>query len=285
MKVLVTGSAGRLGRVIVMLLKTKGIDCIGIDLLESNTTDVIVDIRNKKEVYKVIKNADHIIHTAALHGRHLDTNVSRVDFIETNILGTLNLLEASVFYKIKSFLYTSTTSVYGSSMESSKTAVWVDEKLVPNPRDIYDITKLCSENLYKDFFEKEKLNGCILRVSRFMDEPKNLIANYRLYRGLDERDGAEAHWLALNKKFKMFEIFNISNDTPFKKDDLATIKKKPKRVILKYYPFAKDIYKKNNWAFPESIDRVYSIDKAKRILNYGPKFNFPEFIRNESDPT
>jgi UDP-glucose 4-epimerase len=278
MKVLVTGSAGRLGRVIVELLRAKGVDTIGIDLLESDTTDVLTDIREKKDVARIVRNVDHIIHTAAIHGRHMDIAVPRVDFVETNVLGTLHLLEASVQHQIKSFIYTSTTSIYGKSMENDIAAVWVDEELTPSPRDIYDITKLTAENLCRDFFEKEQLNGCILRVSRFMDEPKNAIANYRLYRGLDERDGAEAHWLALQARFKTFEIFNISNDTPFQKADLENLRSDPEKVILKYYPMAADIYKKKGWTFPSSIDRVYSIDKAKRMLNFRPGNNFLDFI-------
>lgn len=278
MKVLVTGSAGRLGRVIVELLRAKGVDCIGMDVKESATTDVRADIRERKEIAGIIKNISHVIHTAAVHGRHMDMDVPRADFIETNILGTLNLLEASVEHKIKSFIYTSTTSIYGKSMENSNAAVWVDEELTASPRDIYDITKLTAENLCRDFFDKEQLNGCTLRVSRFMDEPRNLIANYRLYRGLDERDGAEAHWLALHATFKTYEIFNISNDTPFQVADLEALKTNPEKVILKYYPMARDIYQRNNWTFPTSIDRVYVIDKAKRMLGYRPGNNFLEYI-------
>lgn len=278
MKVLVTGSAGRLGRVIVELLRERGLDCVGMDILESATTDVRADIRERKEIAGIIKNISHVIHTAAVHGRHMDMDVPRADFIETNILGTLNLLEASVEHKIKSFIYTSTTSIYGKSMENSNAAVWVDEELTASPRDIYDITKLTAENLCRDFFDKEQLNGCTLRVSRFMDEPRNLIANYRLYRGLDERDGAEAHWLALHATFKTYEIFNISNDTPFQVADLEALKTNPEKVILKYYPMARDIYQRNNWTFPTSIDRVYVIDKAKRMLGYRPGNNFLEYI-------
>jgi UDP-glucose 4-epimerase len=281
MRVLVTGSTGRLGRAIIELLRLKKIQCIGIDLLKSRTTDVLADIRDRKDIFKIVKKVDHIIHTAAVHGRHLDMNVPRIDFIETNILGTLNLLDASIRYGIKSFIYTSTTSVYGKSMENKHMAVWVDEELPAIPRDIYDISKLTAENLCRDYFKRENLNGCILRVSRFMDEPENNIANYRLYRGLDEKDGAEAHWLALNKRFKVFEIFNISNDTPFKKTDLKNLKRNPKKVINKYYPISKEIYSKNKWTFPKSIDRVYSIDKAKRMLNYRPKNNFIEFISGD----
>ena len=278
MKVLVTGSSGRLGRAIIELLRTKRIKCIGIDLVPSKTTDILLDIRNKKDVSKIVKKASHVMHTAAVHGRHMDLNTPRIEFIETNILGTSNLLDASTEYGIKSFIYTSTTSIYGKSMEDNHSAVWVDEELRAAPRDIYDITKLTAENLCRDHFEKEKLNGCVLRVSRFMDESKNDIANYRLYRGLDEKDGAEAHWLAMNMQFKSFEIFNISNNTRLKKTDLKELKKNPIKVILKYYPKCEEIYHRNKWAFPKSIDRVYSIDKAKKILKYSPKNNFMEFI-------
>uniref|UniRef100_UPI00404A0AB8 NAD-dependent epimerase/dehydratase family protein n=1 Tax=Fulvivirga sp. TaxID=1931237 RepID=UPI00404A0AB8 len=72
---------------------------------KSKTTDILLDIRNKKEILKVTKKVDHIIHTAAVHGRQMDLNFPRVDFIETNILGTLNLLEASTYYGIDSFIY------------------------------------------------------------------------------------------------------------------------------------------------------------------------------------
>lgn len=281
MKVLVTGSAGRLGQAIIELLRFKKIQSIGIDLLKSKTTDIVLDIRNKKDVANVIKKVDRVIHTAAVHGRHLDMNLPRIDFIETNILGTLHLLEASAQNGIKSFIYTSTTSVYGKSMENANNAVWVDEQLPAVPRDIYDISKLTAENLCRDSFAKDKLNCCVLRVSRFMDEPKNEIANYRLYRGLDEKDGAEAHLLAVHRQFKTFEIFNISNDTPFKMTDLKTLKNNPKKVIVKYYPTSEDIYAKRGWTFPKSIDRVYSIDKAKKHLHYQPKNNFLEYISSD----
>lgn len=278
MNVLVTGSSGRLGRSVVELLRSKNIQCISIDLLPSDTTEVLADIRDRSDIFKITREVDHVIHTAAMHGRHMDMNVPRSEFVETNITGTLNLLEASVEAGVKSFIYTSSTSVYGKSMEDRSSAVWVDEELPAIPRDIYDITKLTGENLCKDFFEKEGLNGCVLRVSRFMEEPENSIANYRLYRGLDERDGAMAHRLALHKRFKSYEIFNISNDTPFTKADLADLKHDPRNVILRYYPACEEIYNKRQWTFPQSIDRVYAIDKAKRLLGYRPGNNFMEYI-------
>nr|WP_321358827.1 NAD(P)-dependent oxidoreductase [uncultured Draconibacterium sp.] len=193
--------------------------------------------------------------------------------------GTFNLLSACVNNNIKKFLYTSTTSIYGTAMVDGNRAVWVDESLTPEPRDIYDITKLTCELLCKDYFEKEGVEATVLRVSRFLPEDDNTKANHRIYRGLDEEDGAVAHLLVLEKKFNSFEIYNISNDSPFQKNDLTELYNNPKQVICKYYPEAEQYYQNNNWHFLKSIDRVYSIEKAKKDLGYKPAKNFDTFLK------
>ncbi len=222
--VLVTGSAGRLGREIVLLLRHHGYSVLGVDLAASPTTDVVLDIRDAAAVLTLVQGVGAVIHTAALHGRHYDLRVPRLDFVRTNVEGTLNLLNGCAAHGIRKFLYTSTTSIYGQAMVHPDQAVWVTEELVPQPRDIYDITKQAAEALCRDFFEKEGLEITVLRVGRFLPEPANLAANHRLYRGLDERDGAQAHLLALEKSFPTFEVFNIAAGSPFERSDAAQLK-------------------------------------------------------------
>jgi nucleoside-diphosphate-sugar epimerase len=153
-------------------------------------------------------------------------------------------------------------------------AVWVDELLPEKPRDIYDITKQTAEQLCRDFFYKEGLQASVYRVGRFLPEDDNLKINHRLYRGLDERDGAEALRLALNVTFADFEIFNVSSGSPFGKADLVTLNHCPEEVILNYFPEAKEIYQYKNWVFPTSIDRVYVCDKVRQLLGYSPQYTF-----------
>lgn len=105
-------------------------------------------------------------------------------------------------------------------------------------------------------------------MSRFLPEDENTKAIHRLYRGLDEKDGAMAHLLVLEKNFETFEIYNISNESPFSKTDLVDLINNPKQVIEKYYPDIEKIFANKNWVFFEKIDRVYSIEKAKKELNY-----------------
>jgi nucleoside-diphosphate-sugar epimerase len=213
-----------------------------------------------------------------VHGRQYALGYPREAFTTTNIGGTLHLLEACVAHGIRKFLYTSTTSIYGHAMAHDRQAVWVDEALPPDPRDIYDITKLTAELLCRDFFEKEGVQAVVLRVSRFLPEPENTIAVHRLYRGLDERDGAQAHLLALEKDFDRFEVFNISAKSPFGKADLAALKADPREVIKKYYPDVEPVFADRQWTFPPSIDRVYAVDKAEQLLGYAPQYNFREYL-------
>lgn len=277
-KILVTGASGQLGREIVKLLRKKGYDVWGIDLMRSETTDEVLDIKSIDKVLSITKSSDAIIHTAAIHGKHYELKFPRESFIETNIMGTFHLLQACVKNAIPKLIYTSTTSIYGNAMMNDKQAVWVTEQLTPDPRDIYDITKLTAELLCRDYFEKEQIKTTVLRVSRFLPENDNLKAIHRLYRGLSEEDGALAHLLALEKQLDTFEIFNISNQSPFMQEDLIDLYINPKKVITKYFPQSEAIFEQRHWQFPQKIDRVYVIDKAVKLLNYQPQFNFETFL-------
>ncbi|GAB2698091.1 hypothetical protein GCM10027037_22870 [Mucilaginibacter koreensis] len=227
---------------------------------------------------EVTQNMEAVIHTAALHGRHMDLQCPREDFVDTNIKGTLNLLNACVANGVGKFLFTSTTSIYGKYLVDSRKAVWVDENLPVQPRDIYDITKQACEELCRDFFEKEHIQATVYRVGRFLPEPDHLKLTHRMYRGLDERDGAEALGLALMHNFEKFEIFNISSGSPFRQEDVTDLKHNAPSVIAKYFPEALDIYRRNNWSLPDSIDRVYCCDKAEQILNYQPRYTFEHLL-------
>jgi len=281
MRVLVTGSSGKLGSVTVKHLANLGHMVTGLDISGSATTDLIADVKDKYKIFEVTQGFDAVIHTAALHGRHMDLNYPREEFVETNIKGTLNLLNACVANGINKFLFTSTTSIYGKSLVNDYKAVWVNEELSIQPRDIYDITKQSCEELCREFFEKDNIQATVFRVGRFLPEPDNLKLNHRLYRGLDERDGAEALKLALEHEFEQFEVFNISSGSPFQKEDLIELKHDASNVIAKYYPEAIELYERNHWMLPASIDRVYRSDKALQILNYRPKFTFEYLLKSQ----
>ena len=212
-RILITGSSGHSGGQIAQLLKAK-YDIIGIDLVPGPHTSLVGSLGDERFIQQATRGIDTIIHTASLHAPHISTH-SRQEFIDTNITGTLRLLEAATSNSVKKLIYTSTTSLYGASMQDAQQAVWVTEELASIPRDIYDITKIAAEGLCRDFFDPSGLQTCVLRVSRFWNEPLVDKIFYRMFRGLDIRDVAMAHQLALEKDFDQFDIFNISAQSIF----------------------------------------------------------------------
>src|SRR5438552_4353658 len=134
MKVLVTGSAGHLGEALVRTLRARGDDVVGLDLVASRSTSNIGSITDRSHVRRCMKGVDAVLHTATLHKPHVATH-TRQDFVDTNITGTLNLLEEATAAGA-SFVFTSTTSVFGRALTPPlpSPAAWITEDVVPVPK-------------------------------------------------------------------------------------------------------------------------------------------------------
>jgi UDP-glucose 4-epimerase len=89
-----------------------------------------------------MQGVDAVLHTATLHKPHVVTH-SRQEFVDTNITGTLNLLEEAASAGVASFVFTSTTSAFGGALTPppGAPAAWVTEDVRPVPRNIYGVTK------------------------------------------------------------------------------------------------------------------------------------------------
>lgn len=130
MKMLVTGSAGHLGEALMRTLRAEGATVLGIDRLPSPFTDLVGDIGEPAFVREAMSGVTQVLHTATLHKPHVKTH-ARQAFIDTNVTGTLNLLEAAAAVGVAAFVFTSTTSAYGAALRPppGAPAVWVDETL------------------------------------------------------------------------------------------------------------------------------------------------------------
>src|SRR5215472_8696316 len=95
MTVLVTGSAGHLGEAILRTLRRRGVSAVGLDLRSSPFTDRVGSICDGPFVSDSMRGVTAVVHAATLHKPHVATHGWR-EFIETNVTGTLNLLEAAV---------------------------------------------------------------------------------------------------------------------------------------------------------------------------------------------
>jgi nucleoside-diphosphate-sugar epimerase len=280
MRILLTGSSGQLGTEIARQLANKH-EPIGIDMTPGASTQHVIDIRDRRALSAVMTDIEAIIHIASFHQPQLATH-SRQDFIDVNITGTLNLLEASVQHHIQRFVYTSTTSLYGYAMEPTNRATWVTEELSPRPRDMYDITKQTAEELCRHFALRTSLPMIILRTSRFFEQSSELSAIYRLSRGVDVRDAASAHLLAITNRDIRFDLFNISARSPFQKNDTLALWQDAPSVLRRYFPNIEAMFTQRHWQLPARIDRIYVIAKAEQRLGYRPLYNFEELLSQSS---
>ena len=294
MTILITGSAGHLGEAIVRTLRRRGSAARGIDLKPSPFTDAVGSIVDPGFVQAQMDGATAVIHAATLHKPHVATH-SKQDFVDTNVTGTLNLLEAAVAAGVKSFVFTSTTSAFGAQLrpEAGQAAVWVTEELPSVPKNIYGTTKLMAEHLCELFARESGLPVVVLRTSRFFpeddDDPAmrsayaldNAQANELLYRRLDIADAASAHLLAVARAGEIgFGRYIVSATSPFTQDHLAVLARDAAGVVRALYPECAQLYAARGWRLLPEIDRVYVNERARRELGWHPEFDFAHVLRS-----
>lgn len=268
-KIVITGSSGRIGRALHWKFCQR-YHVVGIDISPASTTSKIVDIRDYEQLLRSFEGADTIFHVAALHAPHVGI-ASEKEFYHINVHATEKICRAALETGASQIVFTSTTALYGYANYGTGKAVWVNEQTIPEPKTVYHKTKLEAENVLKEYSEKN-LAVSVIRMSRCFPEPAPKMAVYRLHRGVDYRDVADAHVLAGQlKKNKNFDIYLISADTPFQKTDCQLLFENPEAVIRKRHPLLAMEFDSRGWKFPESIDRVYDSSYSQKILGWRAK--------------
>ena len=277
MRILVTGSSGRIGGAIAARLSLRH-QVTGLDLKSGPMTSLTGDIRDSRLLGAACAGIDAVVHTASLHAPDLGIRTEQ-EFRDVNVAGTQGLLDASRAAGITRIVYTSTTSLYGRALlPVGGQAVWVTEDLPPEPRDIYDATKIAAEQACADAAHGGMT--CIsLRMSRCFPEHPRLVAFYRLYRGVDAADVAQAHELALAPALSGYQVFNISAQSPFARSECRALLSGAAGVVAAHHPWAAAEFARRGWGLPESIDRVYVVDKAIAGLGYRPEHDFESLFR------
>ena len=285
---LVTGSAGHLGEALVRTLRANGEDVRGLDIKPSPFTDHVGSVSDPTFVAKCIAGVRAVIHTATLHKPHVATH-SAGDFVDTNVKGTLTLLEAAVSNSIESFVFTSSTSAFGAALNPalSEPAAWIVEDVPPVPKNIYGTTKVMAESLCELMHRKHGLPVLVLRTSRFFpeadDDPRqretysteNLQANELLYRRVDLEDVVSAHRLAVERAPRLgFRRYIISATTPFARDELPQLRRSAPQVVRRHFPDYEALYASRGWRLFPGLDRVYVNTLARTELGWQPRHDF-----------
>ena len=288
MKILVTGSSGHLGEALVRTLREQAHEVVALDILESPFTTDVGSISDRACVRHCMAGVEVVLHAATLHKPHVATH-GRQDFVDTNVTGTLNLLEEAVAAGVKSFVYTSTTSVFGAALvpTAGAPAAWVTEDVVPVPKNIYGVTKAAAEDLCQLFHRNQRLPCIVLRTSRFFPEEDdertvrdayagdNAKANEYLHRRVDVEDVVSAHLLAARHASALgFRRYIVSATTPFSTDDLADLRRDAPLAVRRRVPHYEAEYARRHWTMVPSIDRVYVNTRARAELGWRPRYDF-----------
>lgn len=262
MRVVVTGSSGHLGATVVAALRARGVDGVGVDARPGADTAVVVDIRDERAMRAALRGASAMVHTASLHAPHAPLRSER-DFVDVNVTGTEVVLDAAAAAQVEHVVFSSTTSVYGHALEPGDAAVWVDEDLVPRPRDIYDVTKLAAERLCRRFSADTGIPATSLRVSRFsFDTAPELAVPYCLHRGV-----------------------NVSGASPFRREDVRELLCHAASALRRRDPALAEALRREGHPLPRRIERVYAIDRASAALGYRPRHGVADLLRERATPS
>lgn len=176
MKILITGGAGFIGSCFVryMLNKHQDYKIINLDALtyagnienlsdikdNPNYSFVKGNICDKNLIVELTKNVDAIINFAA--ETHVDNSISNPNiFIETNVVGTLNLLEAAKNNKVERYLQVSTDEVYGSLGKDG----YFTERTPISPNSPYSASKASADMLVRAYNKTYNVPTLITRCS------------------------------------------------------------------------------------------------------------------------
>jgi UDP-glucose 4-epimerase len=166
-KVLVTGGAGFIGSNLVDALIENGNQVICIDnessvvhekfFWNSKAENVKQDIRNFSEILDLFTNVDTVFHLAA-QSRIQPSIYNPLESIETNIMGTANVLEASRQKNVRRLVYSTTSSYYG--LKNSVPNVETQPSDCLNP---YSLSKVTGDQLCKIYSDLYGLETITLR--------------------------------------------------------------------------------------------------------------------------
>jgi nucleoside-diphosphate-sugar epimerase len=245
-----------------------------------------------------------VLHTATLHKPHVGSH-TKSQFIDTNIHGTLNLLEnaASRPGQIEGFIFTSTTSTFGKALapRPGQPAAWINEQVVPVPKNIYGTTKVAAEDLCQLVQSQTGMPTLVLRTSRFFPEEDdddeararfeddNLKVCELLYRRVDVADVVSAHVCAMREAKRIgWGKYIISAPPPFTRSDalLRSLDSDAASAITQARPLHTKILLDRGWKLPTRLDRVYDSSKAIAELKWEPKYTFEralELVKERKD--
>ncbi|MCA9932734.1 MAG: NAD-dependent epimerase/dehydratase family protein [Ardenticatenaceae bacterium] len=259
-KILVTGGAGFIGSHLVEELVNRGHDVVALDDLSGGFVDNVVegarfvkaditDVETINDLFAA-EQFEYVYHLAAYAAEGLSHFIKHFNYTN-NLIGSVNLINASINTDVKCFVFTSSIAVYGTSAELPMT-----EETIPHPEDSYGVAKLAVEHELAACKEMFDLNYVVFRPHNVYGERQNIGDKYRNVVGIFMNqllqgkpmsvfgDGSQSRAFsyigdmtpimadAIHMPEAYNQVFNIGADTPYSVNDLATAVAKAMNIEL-----------------------------------------------------
>lgn len=288
MKVVVTGSRGKVGRATVQAFVDAGHEVTGVDLVRPVFDAgvvvpgryVMADLTDAGSAYSVVAGADAVVHVAAIP--QPTGNPPHVVF-QTNLMSTFNLIEAAVRFGVKRFVNVSSESIVGNFFPERPFLpdyAPVDEEHPLHPQDPYALSKSFGEQLMDAAVRRSDIRAISIRPSTVHNEdnyesnlgkqvrdPSNLTANLWSY--IDVYDLADALVLAAESDLPGHEVFYIASPDNAGGHDFA-------EILHRYYGDQIEL---------RPLDRVdasgIDTSKARRLLGWDPKRSWRDYLDSD----
>ena len=296
MKVIVTGGASFIGSHLVELLSKRKIKKIIIlDHLQDGSLKNIknilkskkvilkkVDIRKNEKILRLFNNIDCVFHLAAMSDI-VPSITDPKNYLETNIMGTMNILEAMRKNKVNKIIYAASSSCYGIPKKYP-----TKENEMINPKYPYAFSKNIGEQMIKHWSNVYNLNYISLRLfnvygtrsrthgaygaalgvflkQKLSNHPFTIVGNGEQKRDfVNVKDVAEAFYKAL-KSNKKNKTYNVGSGSPISVNKLVSLLE-GKKVFIPKRPGEPDITHAN-------------VDLIKNELKWKPKISIQDGIK------
>jgi len=247
---LVTGGAGFIGSHVVKHALALGHEVVVLDDLSGGFEDHIPEgatfVQGSVVDHKLVTSLfaehkfDYVYHLAAYAAEGLSHFIRRFNY-NTNLVGSINLINESVKHKVKCFVFTSSIAVYG------KGQLPMTEEMKPEPEDPYGVSKYAVEMDLRSAHEMFGLNYVVFRPHNVYGENQNIGDKYRNVIGIFMNqimqgksltifgDGEQTRAFSyiddvaipitnsVNIPAAYNQVFNIGADKPYTVNELATV--------------------------------------------------------------
>ena len=281
MRIALTGSSGKLGRVVARELRADGYEVIGMDVAGDRGPDFVqVDLTDYGQVVDAFTavgdrhdGIDAVVHLGAIPAPGIRSDVAT---FHNNMPATFNVFWAAVRLGIRRIVYASSETVLGLPFDAPPPYIPVDEEYPARPESVYSLVKTLEEQLATELVRwHPEVSITALRFSNVMvpedyaefpsfDEDA-IRRKWNLWGYIDARDGAQAVQHALEVAAPGFDRFIIAAaDTVMSRPNAELIAE-----VFPGVPVTREV---------GEHETLLSIDKARRVLGFEPQHSWRDHV-------